>query len=130
MTEIIFYSLNILFNKNLYLGGFIMNEQILIGILTEMKEMKTEMKEMKTEMKEMKTEMKDMKTEMKEMKTEMQEMNGRITNLENDMTEVKDRVKLLEKSRKEDVRAINDILYSFEQGMVRMIDERIENKLY
>jgi len=94
-----------------------MNDQILIGILTEIKDLRAEMK----------SEMGDIRTELKEMKTEM---NDRFEKVEKKLEKLEDRVTSLEKSRKEDVRSITDILYSFEQGIVNVITEEIDKRMY
>ena len=86
-----------------------MNEQILIGILTEMKEMKAEMREMKAEMND-----------------RFEKVERKLEKLDN----IEDRLTFLEKSRKEDVSTITDILYSFEQGIVKIVNEEIDKRMY
>lgn len=89
-----------------------MNDQILIGILTEIKDMRTEMK-----------------TEMREIKEKLTSLENRVASLEDRVASLENRVTSLEKSRKEDVKVITDILYSFEQGISKMVTEEIEKRM-
>jgi len=90
-----------------------MNEQILIGILTEMKGLREDFKhEMESFKAEIKQEIADLREENKK---QHEEFERRLTNLE--------------VARQNDIVSINNILFSFERGIKQMIEQCVDEKL-
>jgi chromosome segregation ATPase len=78
-----------------------MNEQILMQILSEVKDIRTDQLEMKVEIKEMKADIQGIKSEIKEMKAEIKEMKADQLEMKAEIKEIKSEIKEMKAEIKE-----------------------------